>query len=141
MINNKHCPNRLSFDGHRSTSKFLLKPRQSRFFKKPPIVKLNSQRNNKGIPHNSNIYNISHYFTVVNVSYYWISRLDLSNTLIIVPWYFNLSPTIIVIIFCDFWCFIKFFFNHKWNESRLLVINMVYTRWLNSCRMTDNLGR
>ena len=31
-----------------------------------------------------------------------------------------------------FWCFTKFYFHRKWNDGRLLLINMVYT----SCRTT-----
>ena len=38
------------------------------------------------------------------------------------------------------WCFTKFFFQHKWNEVRLLVINMVYTSCLSSTPTTSDLG-
>ena len=29
--------------------------------------------------------------------------------------------------FETFWCFTKFSFHHKWNDARLLLINIVYT--------------
>ena len=35
-----------------------------------------------------------------------------------------------------FWCFNKFSFYHKWNNTRLLLINMVHTSCLTSCRTT-----
>ena len=47
-----------------------------------------------------------------------------------------LKSTILVIIFWDILMFTKFFFHHKWNELWLLVINMVYTNCLTSCRTT-----
>ena len=36
--------------------------------------------------------------------------------------------------FETFWYYIKFSFHHKWNGPWLLVINMVYTSCLTSCR-------
>ena len=36
-------------------------------------------------------------------------------------------------------CFTKLFFHHKWNDGRLLVINMVYTSCLTSCQTTEDL--
>ena len=38
--------------------------------------------------------------------------------------------------FETFWCFAKFSFNHKWNDARLLLINMVYKSCLMSYRTT-----
>ena len=35
--------------------------------------------------------------------------------------------------FETFQCFTKFSFHHKWNEGRLLLINMVYTSWGGLC--------
>ena len=51
----------------------------------------------------------------------------------------KILKTIMVIIFWDFWCFTKFSFHHKWNEARLLVINMVYTSYLTSFQTTWDL--
>ena len=38
--------------------------------------------------------------------------------------------------FETFWWFTKFSFQQKWNDARLLLMNMVYTSFLTSCRMT-----
>ena len=38
--------------------------------------------------------------------------------------------------FDAFGCFNKFFFHCKWNDVRLLLINLVYTRCLTSCQTT-----
>ena len=46
---------------------------------------------------------------------------------------FSFSSNFIFIVLI-FWCFTKFSFHHKWNEAPLLVINMVYTGCLTSCR-------
>ena len=46
---------------------------------------------------------------------------------------FSFSSNFIFIVLI-FWCFTKFSFQHKWNEAPLLVINMVYTGCLTSCR-------
>ena len=35
-----------------------------------------------------------------------------------------------------FWYFTKFSFNHKWNNTRLLLMNMVHTSCLTSCGTT-----
>ena len=45
------------------------------------------------------------------------------------PWYFE-----------TFWCFMKFSFHHKWNDARLLLMSMVYTSCLTTCRTTQELG-
>ena len=45
------------------------------------------------------------------------------------PWYFE-----------TFWCFTKFSFHHKWNDARLLLMSMVYTSCLTTCRATQELG-
>ena len=37
-------------------------------------------------------------------------------------------------------CLTKFLCHHKWNESWLLVINMVYTSCLTCCQTTKDLG-
>ena len=42
--------------------------------------------------------------------------------------------------FETFRCFTKFSFHHKWNNGRLLLISMVYTSCLTSCRTTSPLG-
>ena len=46
----------------------------------------------------------------------------ISCLLLSLSWYFE-----------TFWCFTKFFYHHKWNEARLLVVNMVYTICPASC--------
>ena len=38
--------------------------------------------------------------------------------------------------FETFRCFTIFSFHHKWNDGRFLLINMVYTSFLTSCRTT-----
>ena len=43
--------------------------------------------------------------------------------------------------FETFWYFTNFSFNHNWNEAQLLVINMVYTRFLASCWTTYPVGK
>ena len=54
--------------------------------------------------------------------------------------YFHLKSTIILIIIKTFWCFTNFPFHHKWNEARLLLINMVRKYCLTSCWNTYNVG-
>ena len=47
------------------------------------------------------------------------------------------KPWIIFIIFFEtFWSFTNFSFYHKWKDTQLLLLNMVYTSCLTSCRMT-----
>ena len=42
--------------------------------------------------------------------------------------------------FETFRCFTEFFFYHKWKDGRLLLINIVFTSCLMSCRTTYDLG-
>ena len=46
----------------------------------------------------------------------------------------SIELTIIFIIFETLWCFIKYSCHHKWHDAWLLLINMVYTSCLTSCR-------
>ena len=50
----------------------------------------------------------------------------------------KMLQTIIFIIFETFWCFIKFYFHHKWNDTWLLLANLVFKSCLTSCRTTQN---
>ena len=46
------------------------------------------------------------------------------------------ESTITFIIFWDFLIFYQIFFHHKWNDVRLLLMNMVYMSSLTSCWTT-----
>ena len=52
----------------------------------------------------------------------------------------DFESTITFIISWDFLMFYQIFFHHKRNEAWLLLINMIYTSCLTSCRMTYILG-
>ena len=53
---------------------------------------------------------------------------------------FLIKPTIMFKYVETFWCLSRFSFHYKWNKAWLLVINMVYTSCLTSCRTTWDLG-
>ena len=42
--------------------------------------------------------------------------------------------------FEPFGCFTKFSFHHKWNDERMLLINMVYASYLTTSRTISDLG-
>ena len=42
-----------------------------------------------------------------------------------------------IIVFWGFWYFTKFSFHHKWNETWLLVINVIYTSYFASCQLKN----
>ena len=50
--------------------------------------------------------------------------------------YFQHGSTIICIIFWDFLKFNKFSSQHKWSDTRLLLISMVCTCYITSCQAT-----
>ena len=79
------------------------------------------------------ILNVAMWPEFGNSSTSIIPSLD-SISIIFNRFYSFSFSSIFIFIVLIFWCFTKFSFHHKWNEAPLLVINMVYTGCLTSCR-------
>ena len=79
------------------------------------------------------ILNVAMWPEFGNSSTSIIASLD-SISIIFNRFYSFSFSSIFIFIVLIFWCFTKFSFHHKWNEAPLLVINMVYTGCLTSCR-------
>ena len=79
------------------------------------------------------ILNVAMWPEFGNSSTSIIPSLD-SISIIFNRFYSFSFSSIFIFIVLIFWCFTKFSFHQKWNEAPLLVINMVYTGCLTSCR-------
>ena len=66
-----------------------------------------------------------------------VKNINFSGFLFFIYLFWDAAPTISFLIFWDLKrCFANFSFHDKWNDVRLLLINMVYTSSLTSCRTT-----
>ena len=93
-----------------------------------------------GIKTNLNMLNpmVMSKFSVLDQNYLFWENLVHKIKIVCLRW--NLASTIIYIIFWDYLMFYPIFLHHEWSDTRLFLINMVFTICLTCCRMTWALG-